>query len=226
MKFGDFYRNGHLKENNIWGWCEYVYILDCCIWQHGEGWSALPAQVKYIPLIKSQFLLTTPGNLSWFPQTGLGTSLCVLSHFSHARLCNPMNCSPPGFSVQGIFQARILEQVAISFSKAFSQPRIWTCVSYFLHWVAGCSFYGIALITRLCNCFFTGLCATLTTIEGRELVFDFCFWLVESTLSILLNKPCRIWQGWLEGEFENIWDQIFQNREVYPGPTDASSLLS
>ena len=32
-------------------------------------------------------------------------------------LCNPMNCSPPGSSVHGIFQARILEWVAIFFSR-------------------------------------------------------------------------------------------------------------
>ena len=31
-------------------------------------------------------------------------------------LCDPMDCSPPGFSVHGILQARILEWVAISFS--------------------------------------------------------------------------------------------------------------
>ena len=33
-------------------------------------------------------------------------------------LCDPMDCSPPGFSVRGILQARTLEWVAISFSKA------------------------------------------------------------------------------------------------------------
>ena len=38
-------------------------------------------------------------------------------------LCNPMDCSPPGSSVHGIFQARILECVAISFSRRSSQPR-------------------------------------------------------------------------------------------------------
>ena len=31
-------------------------------------------------------------------------------------LCDPMDCNPPGFSVYGIFQARILEWVAISYS--------------------------------------------------------------------------------------------------------------
>ena len=38
-------------------------------------------------------------------------------------LCNPMDCSLPGSSTQGIFQARVLEWVAISFSKGSSQPR-------------------------------------------------------------------------------------------------------
>ena len=38
-------------------------------------------------------------------------------------LCNPMNYSPPGSLVHGIFQARILEWVAISFSRGSSQPR-------------------------------------------------------------------------------------------------------
>ena len=35
-------------------------------------------------------------------------------------LCNPIDCSPPGFSVHGILQARILEWVAISFSRGSS----------------------------------------------------------------------------------------------------------
>ena len=37
--------------------------------------------------------------------------------------CDPMNCNPPGSSVHGILQARILVWVAISFSKGSSQPR-------------------------------------------------------------------------------------------------------
>ena len=38
-------------------------------------------------------------------------------------LCYPMDCSPSGFSVHGIFQARILEWVAISSSRRSSQLR-------------------------------------------------------------------------------------------------------
>ena len=41
----------------------------------------------------------------------------------------PMDCSPPGSSVHGIFQERILEWFAISFSRGSSQPMDWTWVS-------------------------------------------------------------------------------------------------
>ena len=44
-------------------------------------------------------------------------------------LWDPMDCSLPGLSIHGILQARILEWVAISFSKRSSQPRDWTRVS-------------------------------------------------------------------------------------------------
>ena len=64
-------------------------------------------------------------------------------------LCDPIDCSPPGSSVHGILQARILEWVAISFSRGSSQaewgPKIkaasmpgnllatcWPCVRHFV----------------------------------------------------------------------------------------------
>ena len=49
---------------------------------------------------------------------------------SRVQLCNPMDCSPPGFSIRGIFQAWVLQWVAISFSRGSSQPRDWTWVSH------------------------------------------------------------------------------------------------
>ena len=39
-------------------------------------------------------------------------------------LCDPMDCSPPGSSIRGIFQARVLEWVAISFSRDLPLPGI------------------------------------------------------------------------------------------------------
>ena len=44
-------------------------------------------------------------------------------------LWDPMDCSPPGSSVRGILQARILECVAVCSSRGSSQPRGQTCVS-------------------------------------------------------------------------------------------------
>ena len=44
--------------------------------------------------------------------------------------CDHMNCSPPGSSVHGIFQARILEWMAISFSRGSSLSRKQTQVSH------------------------------------------------------------------------------------------------
>ena len=44
-------------------------------------------------------------------------------------LCNPMDCSLPGSSVHGIFQAIVLEWIAISFSRGSSRPRNRTRVS-------------------------------------------------------------------------------------------------
>ena len=43
---------------------------------------------------------------------------------SWLTLCDPLDCSPPGSSLRGIFQARILEWVSISFSRDSSQSRI------------------------------------------------------------------------------------------------------
>ena len=45
-------------------------------------------------------------------------------------LCSPMDCSPPGSSVHGIFQARILDWIAVPFSRGSSQSRDQTRVSY------------------------------------------------------------------------------------------------
>ena len=54
------------------------------------------------------------------------------------NLCNPMDCSPPGSSAHVICQTRILEWVAISFSKESSQPRDQTgvsCISCIGRWI-------------------------------------------------------------------------------------------
>ena len=62
-----------------------------------------------------------------------GTLLIALDHYllrpqSCLILCNPMDYSPWGSSVQGTFQPRILEWVAISSSRGSSPPRARTCI--------------------------------------------------------------------------------------------------
>ena len=56
--------------------------------------------------------------------------VCVLVAPSCSTLCDPMDCTLPGSSVHGILQGRILEWVAISFSKGSFWPRnrTWVCL--------------------------------------------------------------------------------------------------
>ena len=70
---------------------------------------------------------------------------CVLSHLSHIwLLVTPMDCSPPGSSVHGTSQAKIVEWIAISSSRGSYQPREsnlhllcllhWQAYFFFYHW--------------------------------------------------------------------------------------------
>ena len=59
------------------------------------------------------------------PSTQLNVKVKSQSEVAQScpTLCDPMDCSPPGSSVHVILQARILEWVAISFSRGSSKPR-------------------------------------------------------------------------------------------------------
>ena len=66
--------------------------------------------------------------------SSLGKCVCARAQ-SCLTLCDPMDCSPPGSSVHGISQARILEWVAISFFRGSSLSRDQTCVSCIGRWI-------------------------------------------------------------------------------------------
>ena len=71
------------------------------------------------------------------PSSVTGPCACTQSCLT---LCNSIGHGPPGSSIHGIFQARILEWDAISFSRASSRPRDWIPVSgtagrHFTGWV-------------------------------------------------------------------------------------------
>ena len=54
---------------------------------------------------------------------------CVLVALSYLTLYDSTGCSPPGSSVHGILQARILEWIVFPFSRGFSWPKDWTQAS-------------------------------------------------------------------------------------------------
>ena len=79
----------------------------------------------------SQYFVDTEGYFSITKYHFEYTKTCTVYIESEVTqtcptLCNPVDCSPPGSSVHGILQARILEWVAISFSRGSSQPSEWT----------------------------------------------------------------------------------------------------
>ena len=83
------------------------------------------------PIILSTFLLWCKHHHHLSPKLFfyLFFDHAVLSCFSCIQFCNPMDCSPPGFSVHGIFQARVMACVASTFSRGSSWSRDWTWVS-------------------------------------------------------------------------------------------------
>ena len=57
--------------------------------------------------------------------------VCVCAYvLSRVRLCSHTDCSPPGSSGRGIFQARIREWVAVSYSRGSSRPWDRTPISW------------------------------------------------------------------------------------------------
>ena len=93
------------------------YILSC-LW--------------FLPVILFLSLLFTWSLQKLWSSVCVCVCVCVWVH-THAQsclaLCNPMDCSPLASSVHGIFQVRILEWLAISYSRGSSQPRDQTCLS-------------------------------------------------------------------------------------------------
>ena len=84
--------------------------------------SALPGRARWVSRVTSRLSAGLCESLFLRPS-------CVQSRSRLPTLCDPMDCSPPDSSVHGIFQARILKWVAISFSRGSSPPRAQTRVS-------------------------------------------------------------------------------------------------
>ena len=109
-------------------------FLVCQSPQHRRKWPQICIYMSQDPVTAGEsiflcFSLSIP--ISWlriFVHACVCVCVCVCAQ-SCQTLCDPMDWSPPGSSVHGISLARILEWVAISFSRASSQPRDQSFVS-------------------------------------------------------------------------------------------------
>ena len=93
-------------------------------------WTRKPGVLQSLGLHKVRHDWDTEPNWTEF----LGGGIMKVYTWVLSRVwyfCHTMDCSPPSSSVHGIFQARILEWVAISFSKGSSWPRNWSHISCF-----------------------------------------------------------------------------------------------
>ena len=91
-------------------------------------------------------------------------SYCLVAE-SCPTLCDPMDCSPLGSSDQGIFQATVLEWIAISFSRGSS----WIGRQILYHWA---------------------IWEDLTTIAGNQMEVGF-----GGVLEKQVYIKCRLWVG-------------------------------
>ena len=132
-------------------------------------------------------------------------------------LCSPMDGSPPGSSVHGILQARILEWVVMPSSRGSFQPRDWTCVSciaggFFTIWASREASHGAYKTSRsgwylaqnkpwLCRNFKVGLhmytLLHLKCITNRDLL--------HSTGN---SAQCYV-AAWMGGEFGGEWIHVY-----------------
>ena len=87
---------------------------------------------KWKKSIWNGYVLYDSNYMTFFPRQNFGDSKRISESEvaqSCPTLCDPVDCSLPGSSVHGFFQARVLEWGAVSFSRGSSHPRDWTQVS-------------------------------------------------------------------------------------------------
>ena len=103
------------------------------------------------------FMQGRPRNAGFSRSQGPAKDWWVSVTQSCLTLCDPMDCGPPGFSVHGVLHTRIVEWVAISFSRDSSQARDQTQVShiadrFFTVWTTGEALISITKESRRNKC--------------------------------------------------------------------------
>ena len=117
----------------------YINMNPPQVYTCSPSWTPLPPPSSYHPsgsshcywrIVDLQCRVSFRWTSKWFNYTHTCACVLFMSPQLCPTLCNPMDCSPPGFSVHGILQARILKWVAMLSSRGSSWPRDWTCISY------------------------------------------------------------------------------------------------
>ena len=116
-----------------WQWLGPFYLssgtTEEVLCKLGKQWDVLVLMGVKMKNVKGSIL--TCVSRARLEESPAGHWLCVCAQLC-PTLCDPLDCNLPGSSVYGISQARILKQVAFSYSRGSSQPRDWThasCVS-------------------------------------------------------------------------------------------------
>ena len=108
-----------VQVNNLGTKLFFVCILIPIIWE---------ACINNTTEKRGYMVLTWPLSQDVTHLTGCVCVCVCLCTQSCPSLCSPVDCNSPG-SVHGIFQARILEQVAVSYPRGPSPPRDQTCIA-------------------------------------------------------------------------------------------------
>ena len=150
-------------------------------------------------------------------------------HQSWPILCDPMDCSPPGSSVHGILQSRILEWVAISFSRDSSRSRdgpLISCIGrrilyHFIIWEA------LNLTRGLENNVYASAPPTVLASRGRSPCGNICFKFPLTLIGPLVkNHNYSIWRVvWPEGSLWTLptWEIIIHHCILAPTLTTLPS---
>ena len=114
-----------------------------------------------------------------------------------SNACNPMDCSLPGSSVHGVFQARVLEWVVISISRGSSKPRNWTRVSctadrVFTTWATRKVVGTANLNTFISKRVNKALLKCTNKVQGLHRCVAW-IWSLRTVVSWELRKKCSFW---------------------------------
>jgi len=136
-KWGDLGGRGQQNKscNHFITWFVLVMVYSELFWNHLRSisglskWVIVPMLFQNSSYLSCHVLHVATTLLTYLLLVTVSVCRTVLVAQSCLTLCDPTNCSLPGFSVHGILQAKILEWIAIPFSRGTSQPRDRTLVS-------------------------------------------------------------------------------------------------